>query len=219
MSDVILNVYDLHEQNMSLHEFGLGFYHSGVVVNGQEWTFASGSGIYSTPPRSVPGFRESIFLGKFKGTSRDVDTIVDSLRDSYRGDMYHILDRNCNSFSESFVLKLLNKQIPGYVNRMAFWGSIFSCCLPDDMTGRAPVGDTSASATLNGGSSGGGYTMLQPSGARAPHSTWSKGSAAGTKSRGTGSGFGSGGVRLAGGTNPDSATRREMQLKALGGGY
>lgn len=30
--DVLLNIYDLHEHNESLHGYGLGFYHSGVVV-------------------------------------------------------------------------------------------------------------------------------------------------------------------------------------------
>jgi deubiquitinase DESI2 len=166
MTEVFLNVYDLHsEHNAMLYGLGLGFYHSGVVIGGTEWTFASGAGIYPQSPKSVPGFRESIRLGTFKGTMRDVDTIIDSLRPAYHGGNYHILDRNCNSFAESFVLKLLNKEIPGFVNRMAFWGSLFSCLLPQHMTGQAPVGDTSgssSSATHNGGSSG-GYTMLQPS--------------------------------------------------------
>jgi hypothetical protein len=154
MSDVVLNVYDLHPQNEGLYHVGLGFYHSGVVINGQEWTFASGAGVHATSPQSVPGFRESIHLGKFKGTMRDVDTILDSLRPNYHGGNYHILDRNCNSFAESFVFKLLNKEVPAYVNRMAFWGSLFSCLLPQEMTGQAPVGDTSSSSSSS--SSGGG---------------------------------------------------------------
>jgi len=163
MSDVVLNVYDLHPQNEGLYHVGLGFYHSGVVINGQEWTFASGAGVYATSPQSVPGFRESIHLGKFKGTMRDVDTIVDSLRPSYHGGNYHILDRNCNSFAESFVFKLLNKEVPAFVNRMAFWGSLFSCLLPQEMTGQAPVGDTSSSSFSSSSSSGRGGAYVPAS--------------------------------------------------------
>jgi len=201
MSEVVLNVYDLHPQNESLYHLGMGFYHSGVVINGQEWTFASGAGVYAMSPKSVPHHRESIPLGRFRGTMRDVDTILDSLRPAYHGGNYHILNRNCNSFSESFVLKLLNREIPGYVNRMAFWGSLFSCLLPQDMTGQAPVGDTAGGGdtTHNGGSSG-GFTLLQPASRRsAPTSRTSSSASATTNPMRVGSG----GQKLGGGECSD----------------
>ena len=47
---VTLNVYDLSEGNELLSSLGLGLYHSGVVVNGEEYTFASGQGVFTHPP-------------------------------------------------------------------------------------------------------------------------------------------------------------------------
>ncbi len=38
-NQVFLNVYDLHENNDMLYPWGLGFYHSGVQVGREEYTF------------------------------------------------------------------------------------------------------------------------------------------------------------------------------------
>ena len=39
--EVIVNVYDLSPVNQYTHGFGLGFYHSGVEINGREYTYVS----------------------------------------------------------------------------------------------------------------------------------------------------------------------------------
>ena len=144
--EVRLNVYDLHEQNEFLFPLGLGMYHSGVEIRGTEYTFASGAGIFNMPPKSAPNkFRESILVGIYRGSLSDIDGIINSLRRDFSGDKYHILNRNCNSFAEMFVLRLLNIQTPGWVNRMAFYGSLFSCFLPDEFSGNAPVNQESSS--------------------------------------------------------------------------
>lgn len=38
-NQVFLNVYDLHENNDMLYPWGLGFYHSGVQIGREEYTF------------------------------------------------------------------------------------------------------------------------------------------------------------------------------------
>jgi hypothetical protein len=38
-NQVYLNVYDLHENNAMLYPWGLGFYHSGVQIGRDEYTF------------------------------------------------------------------------------------------------------------------------------------------------------------------------------------
>lgn len=38
-SSIILNVYDLHENNDIFYPWGLGFYHSGVQIGREEYTF------------------------------------------------------------------------------------------------------------------------------------------------------------------------------------
>lgn len=82
-------------------------------------------------------------MGDFKGTSKDIETIIQSLRPQFGGKDYHVLNRNCNSFANEFLLRLIGKEIPGYVNRMANIGSYFSCLLPPQMAGNAPVDDPS----------------------------------------------------------------------------
>ena len=146
---VVLNVYDLHENNDLLLPLGLGLFHSGVQINSAEYTFASGGGVFSTEPKYAPGakFRESIDMGEFKGTSRDMDKILDELRVEFRGTDYNIILRNCNHFAEAFIKKLLNKEIPGYINRLAFIGSFFSCLIPPQLTNEAPVNDGNNSNT------------------------------------------------------------------------
>lgn len=141
---VILNVYDLNEQNLNLYPFGLGMFHSGVQVGGLEWSFAGGAGIYSDSPKSAAGakFRESIVMGEFRGTSSDFDRLMDELRPHFSGNSYNILSKNCNSFSNALCTKLLRKPIPGWVNRMATLGSYFECCLPPQITGAQGPGST-----------------------------------------------------------------------------
>ncbi len=36
---VYVNIYDLHENNDFLYQFGLGLYHSGVHIGREEYTF------------------------------------------------------------------------------------------------------------------------------------------------------------------------------------
>jgi len=163
LAKVVLNVYDLNpDANDVLYGFGLGLYHSGVQVGGNEWTFASGSGIFSHDPRQAGGarFREAIEMGSFSGTQRDLDRILDELRDSFKGTNYHILTMNCNSFSEALVTRMLNKSIPGFVNRMAMIGSYFSCLLPASISNDAPVNQPQIAATKANPFSGEGRRLL-----------------------------------------------------------
>lgn len=145
----------------------------GVQVGRREYTFAGQSGVYSTEPRCAPGakFREAISIGRFDGTSSELEAILDDLRLYYGPDDYHLLTRNCNTFSDSFLFRLLNKRLPGYINRMAYFGYIFSCCLPPSLMENSPVpnpGDDDASSTSSLSSfgplhrSGGGGGGLQP---------------------------------------------------------
>jgi hypothetical protein len=150
-SIVYLNVYDLNPNNDYLYSWGLGMYHSGVEINGTEYTFGSGSGLFTMPPRNAPGarFREAIDMGPLPN-DKDIDRVLDELRPEFKGSDYNLLTKNCNHFAEAFVKRLLMKSIPGYVNRMAYVGSLFSCLLPPSLTNSAPVdnGDSSTSPLM-----------------------------------------------------------------------
>eukprot|EP01036_Dinobryon_divergens_P028118 gene28118-37014_t len=150
-SRVIVNVYDLNENidNSLLLLFGFGLFHSGVQIGREEYTFGSGGGIFSHSPKDVPNakFRESIDMGEFKGSSREISAAISDLRRDFRGEDYHILRRNCNSFSNAFVQRLLGKEIPAYVNRLATVGDMFSCLIPESMLTNAPVDDAPPSTS------------------------------------------------------------------------
>ena len=90
--------------------------------------------------------RESIDMGDFKGTSRDLSTTLSDLRRSFPGSEYNILTKNCNSFSDEFLKRLVGKEIPGYVNRLAFIGNMFSCLIPPSVLNGAPVDSVDPSA-------------------------------------------------------------------------
>ena len=150
---VVLNVYDLNEMNGNLFPLGLGMYHSGVEISGVEYTFSSGSGVFNHSPRAAGGarFRESVEMGDVPSQGL-VSTALEELRHEFKGTDYHILERNCNHFAEALIWRLLNRQLPGYVNRMAGLGSMFSCLMPQSMLKDAPV-DGNGSSSSSGGSS------------------------------------------------------------------
>mmetsp|Transcript_31436 Transcript_31436/g.40436 ORF Transcript_31436/g.40436 Transcript_31436/m.40436 type:complete len:230 (-) Transcript_31436:304-993(-) len=149
---VILNVYDLSEINEHAHQFGVGVYHSGVEVNGREYTYGGGGGIFDHEPKGAPNckFRESVEMGTFEGTPADIQRALDNLKSDFGPDMYNIINKNCNHFSDAFVRELLGRPVPGYVNRLAYLGSFFSCLIPPEYLGQAPT-DSQPSASSSAG--------------------------------------------------------------------
>lgn len=158
---VVLNVYDLID-NEYLYPWGLGAYHSGVQVGNREYTYAGGSGVFAMEPKTAPGarFRESIELGHFTGSYTQLERALDDLKREFRPSDYDLLNRNCNTFADALVQKLLGRKIPGFVNRLALLGGCFSCCLPPEMAQsaaeRVPGGATASGGTGNGGTGNGG---------------------------------------------------------------
>ena len=75
------------------------------------------------------------------------------LRDEFGPDRYNLIRRNCNHFANALVWRLLNRTIPGHVNRLADFGVCCSCFIPKKLLEEAPVGPN-AGGGANGGSSG-----------------------------------------------------------------
>ena len=80
------------------------------------------------------------------------------------GNKYHIVRCNCNAFADELAVALTGSHIPGWVNRLAYIGSLFSCLLPASMGG-GPAADTSASDGAS--TEGSGFTVSAPSNRRA----------------------------------------------------
>lgn len=101
-------------------------------------------------------------MGSFRGTSSDIEKIITEMRNNFQGTDYHVLNRNCNTFADEFLQRLIGAPAPGYVNRMAFIGSFFSCLLPDNLNQdptqqQQPAAGGGASSYSSGSSSGGVY--------------------------------------------------------------
>lgn len=114
---VWLHVYDLDPliakvNDYALSAIGMGAFHCGVEVSGDEWFFASGdsseSGVLYMPPKShqVHVFKESIDMGKTPLTEDEVKKIIAAAMEAWPSDSYHIVNRNCIHFCEHLCQKL-----------------------------------------------------------------------------------------------------------------
>lgn len=142
---VYVNVYDLSD-NSALYNLGLGMYHSGIEVDGREFTFASGAGIFSHAPRGAQGarFREQLYLGDVSITAAELDRLIARLKPDWPGTKYNVLKCNCNHFADALSNELLSRGIPLWINRMSSIGSFFSCLVPSSVLGAAPVDDAAS---------------------------------------------------------------------------
>ena len=126
--DVKLNVYDLVPRaNRWLGAIGVGAYHSGVEVNGQEYFFAQGGGICQCAPRSctqVGAFKEDIPIGDHVGTAGSIRDIIAGMRASWGADSYDLVRKNCNNFASELCRQLCGRGIPSWVNRAASFGRV-----------------------------------------------------------------------------------------------
>jgi len=122
---VHLNIYNITKSNDFFHMLGMGIYHTGVQIRGKEYAFASQFGIFYTLPNDIDSahLRESIEINTFHGTEEDLNKIFYELSFEFHENAYHLLEKNCNHFSDALLNKLFYANNPGYINRMACLGA------------------------------------------------------------------------------------------------
>ncbi len=67
--------------------------------------------------------------------------------------------QNCNSFADEFCLRLVSKNIPPFVNRLAYLGSFVSCLMPRQALENAPVEGESKDGNSSTNHSSGSMTQ------------------------------------------------------------
>ena len=83
--EIILNVYDLAPDSTTTRLFktcGIGFYHSGIEINGTEYTYGGNfnhdnTGVFTHAPLQAEGvkYKESYLLGEVKDISKIISAL------------------------------------------------------------------------------------------------------------------------------------------------
>ncbi|KAI0763635.1 PPPDE putative peptidase domain-containing protein [Trametes elegans] len=122
MSKVQLYVYDLSNglaKQLSRQLTGRqidGIWHTSVVVFGKE-IFYGGEGISTTRP-GMSHHGQPLQIVDMGETSIDEETFneyLEEMRDHYAPDKYHLLEFNCNSFTNDVVGFLIGGSIPAWI--------------------------------------------------------------------------------------------------------
>jgi Fe-S-cluster-containing dehydrogenase component len=89
----------------------------------------SGTGVWEQTPceEIVEGikFREQLFIGMCTLSDFQIASIIAEMKEKYQGNSYHLINRNCNHFTDDLCMRLCGTHIPGFVNRVANIGKVF----------------------------------------------------------------------------------------------
>ena len=214
-SQVVLHVYDMAWVNEYIAWAGLGVFHSGLVVNGDEYTFGghpeASTGVFSAPPGEAPGcvFRQAILLGESSLSHTQIRDTISSLSASFLGSDYNLLTNNCNHFTDALATALTGQHIPAWVNRLATLGSWLPCLLPPGLAPPPPPDSADPFVAFAG--QGRSLADPPPTSDSAPAASTA---AASTAAASAGAGGGGGGGGNGGEGEDERRARREKMAAA-----
>jgi len=141
---VLLHIYDVSQDSrvqglnsLFAHRFSplkSGIFHAGVEVAGREYSFgycAQGSGVGISKPKGHPShhYRETCHLSRTTLSEADIIRLLQGMASEYPGSAYHVVRRNCCTFSDDFCQRLGVGRVPPWVHRLARLGDAVLCPL------------------------------------------------------------------------------------------
>lgn len=131
-------------QREILMRMGLGIYHSGIEIQGIEYSYGgnknvSGSGVFQSAPMTVENARYLCSFNLGTASQQKVSQAISEVSDRFRANEYSMINQNCNHFSEALCKAILGKSIPTFVNRMANIGSWYNFLLPRSFKSMNPI--------------------------------------------------------------------------------
>lgn len=66
-----------------------------------------------------------LLIGECTKTDSEINEILASMKEEYKGNEYHLVRHNCNNFSDDLCKRLCGKGIPKWINRPASIASVF----------------------------------------------------------------------------------------------
>ncbi|CAJ1438183.1 unnamed protein product, partial [Effrenium voratum] len=130
---VILHIYHVGDSagmglfNQALRPFGMGAFHCGVEVHGEEWSFRDvmpghqDKAIFGCEPRRCRGHRyqESLELGFTYLSKKEVRQLLQLMLARWPGAKYNVLSNNCCHFCDEFCRLLGVGAIPSRLFTLA----------------------------------------------------------------------------------------------------
>jgi hypothetical protein len=173
---VTLNVYDLSQgmakqfSPMILGKTVDGIWHTGIVFRSAEYYF--GGGLCADPPGRTPYGApvDRVDLGRTTKTADEFQAFLRSISPQFTMATYHLLDNNCNNFSDACAKFLLGAEsgIPSYIidlPREAMDSPMGSMLRPMIDSLQSGIRDQSAGHEINFGADG--LTLSAPPAAHA----------------------------------------------------
>eukprot|EP01060_Flectonema_neradi_P013760 TRINITY_DN20484_c0_g1_i1.p1 TRINITY_DN20484_c0_g1~~TRINITY_DN20484_c0_g1_i1.p1 ORF type:complete len:243 (+),score=22.02 TRINITY_DN20484_c0_g1_i1:63-791(+) len=131
--EVKLNIYHLlgRKANSAYAKLGFGLFHTGLEINGCEYSYGDSGVFNSVPTRGGVGvFGYSLTLGTVKISYDQLNWVVGGMEQGWDADSYHVVCRNCNDFTSAMFNKIFDvcsgesdielvREIPRHINRIA----------------------------------------------------------------------------------------------------
>lgn len=77
--------------------------------------------------RGAVVYREHITLGETHCTAHEVQEIISDMGRKYKGNAYHLLQQNCNHFSDELCMRLTGQHAPLWVSAVHSHSSLQDC--------------------------------------------------------------------------------------------